>query len=112
MSSERLEEGGEKMKHGQLYTEKESEYILQNYDELGPERIAQDLGRTTRGVVSKRERLLSEAEIRIDRDNRIQAFYVAMNIIKGRNIKHENAVAGALEAVRAGWLDDIEIKIV
>lgn len=100
------------MEYRQPYAEKENEYILKNCDELGPERIAKNLGRTTRGIISKKERLFDEVGTEVSRDDKMLQFYAAIKIIKDRNIKHENTVSGILKAVQGGWLDDIQIKIV
>lgn len=47
-----------------------------------------------------------------NREDRKLDFLVSLLIVKNRNIKHENAVAGCMEAVRAGELEDLKIKVV
>lgn len=97
------------------YTKEEDNYILENYKKLGCEKIAKELYRTHDGIRKRWQTLNRKGEtmsavLNINEKQRATQFVAAITII--RKIKHKDRVSATLEAVRAGWLDDIEIKIV
>lgn len=47
-----------------------------------------------------------------DGEQRLIRLIAAMLIVKSERIKHPNAVNGCLKVVRAGYFDDLEVKIV
>ncbi|MCF6466371.1 hypothetical protein [Clostridium sp. Cult2] len=99
------------------YTKEEDNYILENYERLGPEIIAKKLGRAEIAIINKWHRLSNDQDlikgaIKNTSGYRKIQFIAAMKIIKEKDIKHDNRIPGTIKAVRAGWLDDINIKVV
>ena len=98
------------------YTEEEDDYILENYKKLGRKVIAKKLHRTPAGIRNRHMTLRRKnggyrpAELNTNAEQRIMQFIAAITII--RKIKHEDKVSVTMEAVRAGWLDDVKIKVV
>lgn len=99
----------------QAWAEKEDDFLIRNWDVISSNEIAEKLGRTRSSVINRRNRLSRQGMLKVKKGNREDRkldFLVSLLIVKNRNIKHENAVVGCMEAVRAGELEDIKIKVV
>ena len=96
------------------WTEAEEDFVYKN-QEISSKLIADRLGRTELSISNKKYRL-SHPKIREskrgDREDRKLDFLVSLLIVKNRNVKHKNVASGCMEAVRAGCLENIKIKVV